>query len=58
MSWPHIDQYITNFEQLVDDREYDKNHTKCIQQFLMGLSRSVLDSVLKATHSIANPTYQ
>ena len=58
MSWPHINQYIANFKQLVDDGEYDKNHTKCIQQFLMGLSRSVLDSVLKATHSIANPTYQ
>ena len=58
MSWPHIDQYIADFEQLVDDGEYDKNHTECIQQFLMGLSHSVLDSILKATHSVANPTYQ
>ena len=57
MSWSHIDQYITDFEQLVDDGEYDKNHTECIQQFLMGLSRSVLDSVLKATHSVTNSTY-
>ena len=58
MNWPHIDQYIADFEQLVDDGEYDKNHAECIQQFLTGLSRSVLDSVLKATHSVANPTYQ
>ena len=58
MSWPHIDQYIADFEQLVDDGEYDKNHAECIQQFLMGLSCLVLDSILKATHSIANPTYQ
>ena len=58
MSWPHIDQYIADFKQLVDDGEYDKNHAECIQQFLTGLSRSVLDSVLKATHSVANPTYQ
>ena len=58
MSWPHIDQYIADFEQLVDDGEYNKNHAECIQQFLMGLSHSVLDSVLKATHSVTNPTYQ
>ena len=24
MSWPHIDQYIADFEQLVDDGEYDR----------------------------------
>ena len=58
MSWPHINQYIADFEQLVDDGEYNKNHAECIQQFLMGLSRLVLDSILKATHSVANPTYQ
>ena len=58
MSWPHINQYIADFEQLVDDGEYDKNHAECIQQFLMGLFCSVLDSILKVTHSIANPTYQ
>ena len=58
MSWPHINQYIADFEQLVDDGEYNKNHAECIQQFLMGQSHLVLDSILKATHSVTNPTYQ
>jgi hypothetical protein len=57
MHWPHIDQYIIDFEQLVEDANFDKDHDESIQQFLMGLSRTILDSVLKATHTIANPTY-
>ena len=58
MHWPHIDQYIIDFEQLVEDANFDKDHDESIQQFLMGLSRTVLDSVLKATHTVANPTYR
>jgi hypothetical protein len=57
MHWPHIDQYIIDFEQLVKDANFNKDHGKSIQQFLMGLSCTVLDSVLKATHTVANPTY-
>jgi hypothetical protein len=57
MHWPHIDQYIIEFEQLVEDANFDKDHDESIEQFLMGLSCTVLDSVLKATHTIANPTY-
>jgi Zinc knuckle len=57
MHWPHIDQYIIDFEQLVEDTNFDKDHDESIQQFLMGLSHTVLDSVLKATHTNLNPTY-
>ena len=58
MNWPHIDQYIADFEQLIEDADYDRNHPESIQQFLTGLCRSVLDDLLKATSINANPTYQ
>jgi hypothetical protein len=48
MTWPHIDQYIVDFEQLIGEAGYDQNHPKSLQLFLLHLSLTVLADTMKA----------
>jgi len=48
MTWPHIDQYIVDFEQLIREAGYDQNHPESVQLFLLHLSPTVLANTMKA----------
>jgi hypothetical protein len=61
MTWPHIDQYIVDFEQLIREAGYNKNHPKSVQLFLLHLSPTVLANTMKAMAQQPvreNPTYK
>jgi hypothetical protein len=48
MTWPHISQYIVDFEQLIGEAGYDQNHPKSVQLFLLHLSPTILADTIKA----------
>jgi hypothetical protein len=48
MAWPHIDQYIMDFEQLIGEAGYDKDHPESVQLFLLHLSPGILTDTMKA----------
>jgi hypothetical protein len=48
MTWPHIDQYIVDFEQLIGEAGYDQNHPESVQLFLLHLSPTVLADTMKS----------
>jgi hypothetical protein len=48
MTWPHIDQYIVDFKQLIREAGYDQNHPESLQLFLLHLSPTVLADTMKA----------
>jgi hypothetical protein len=48
MTWPHIDQYIVDFEQLIGEAGYNKDHPESVQLFLLHLSPTVLADTMKA----------
>jgi hypothetical protein len=58
MKWPQVDKYITNFRQLACEAGFTHNHPECIQLFLGGLIRLVLQDILKNTQVLPSPTYQ
>jgi hypothetical protein len=58
MTWPHIDQYIVDFEQLIREAGYDKDHPESVQLFLLHLSPGVLTDTMKAMAQQPIRTYQ
>jgi hypothetical protein len=58
MVWPHIDQYIVDFEQLIGEAGYDKDHPESVQLFLLHLSPGVLTNTMKAMAQQPIRTYQ
>jgi hypothetical protein len=58
MAWPHIDQYIVDFEQLIGEAGYDKDHPESAQLFLSHLSPGVLTDTMKAMAQQPIRTYQ
>jgi hypothetical protein len=48
MTWPHIDQYIVDFEQLIGEAGYDQNYPESVQLFLLHLSPTILADTMKA----------
>jgi hypothetical protein len=58
MAWPHIDQYIVDFEQLIGDAGYDKDHPESVQLFLLHLSPGILTNTMKAMAQQPIRTYQ
>ena len=47
MTWPNIDQYIADFEQLARDANYTIGNSETIQFFIARLPRSVAEDVMK-----------
>jgi hypothetical protein len=45
MQWPHIDQYICDFEALVRATKYNTENPKTVDLFIEGLSQSIRKDV-------------
>jgi len=48
MKFPDIDGYISQFEELARQANYTQGNNKTIQFFIKGLSRPILEDVMKA----------
>ena len=46
--FPDVDRYISQFEELACQANYTQENNKTIQFFIRGLSRSILEDVIKA----------
>jgi len=48
MKFPDIDRYISQFEELAHHANYTQGNNETIQFFIRGLSRPILEDIMKA----------